>query len=140
LIIGVAKAGTSSLYAYLGQYSQVYTSPDYPAYFRQHGGATLVTTIDKYTYVTVRPLIACFDHRIGVHYGCVEQVCTVAEIQHPAVRACLRFLDLQQGIEIQRTSDLPKPMAPVAGRPFLAYLLQKRISRLAMRSVPWWSG
>lgn len=80
---------------------------DYPAYFRQHGGATLVTTIDKYTYVTVRPLCRCFDHRIGIHDGRVEQLCTLAAIQYPAVRECLRFLDLQGGIAIQLTSDLP---------------------------------
>lgn len=80
---------------------------DYPAYFRRHGGATLVTTIDKYTYVTLRPLSACFDHRLGIHYSRVEQCCTVAEIQHPTVRECLRFLGIHQGVEIGLNSDLP---------------------------------
>lgn len=80
---------------------------DYPTYFRQHGGATLVTTIDQYTYVTVRPLSACFDHRIGVYYDRVERVQTLAEIQHPAVRECLRFVGIDRGIEIHLMSDLP---------------------------------
>ncbi len=80
---------------------------DYPDYFRQHGGATLVTTIDQYTYVTVRPLSACFAHRIGVYYDRVEQVQTLAEIQHPAVRECLRFVGIDRGVEIHLMGDLP---------------------------------
>jgi len=80
---------------------------DYPAYFRQHGGATLVTTIDKYTYVTVNPLTEFFDHRIGVYYSRVERVKNLDEIQHPSVRECLRFLGIEHGVEIHIVSDLP---------------------------------
>ena len=80
---------------------------DYPAYFRRHGGATLVTTIDKYTYVTVRPLAASADHRLVVYYDRVEQVQTRAAIQHPGVRECLRFLGIEQGVAIHLASDLP---------------------------------
>ncbi len=80
---------------------------DYPAYFRRHGGATLVTTINKHTYVTVRPLSACFAPHISVRYGRIEQRCRWDEIQHAAVRECLRFLGIYQGVEIRLTSDLP---------------------------------
>ena len=80
---------------------------DYPAYFRQHGGATLVTTIDKYTYVTVNPLTEFFDHRIGVYYSRVERVKNLDEIEHPSVRECLRFLGIEHGVEIHIVSDLP---------------------------------
>lgn len=80
---------------------------DYPAYFRHHGGATLVTTIDKYTYVTVNSLTEFFDHRIGVYYSRVERVKNFDEIQHPSVRECLRFLGIEGGIEIHIVSDLP---------------------------------
>lgn len=80
---------------------------DYPAYFRHHGGATLVTTIDKYTYVTVSPLTEFFDHLIGVHYSRVERVKDLDEIQHPSVRECLRFLGIERGVELHIVSDLP---------------------------------
>ena len=80
---------------------------DYPVYFRRHGGATLVTTIDKYTYVTVSHLTEFFDHRIGVYYSRVERVKNLGEIQHPSVRECLRFLGIEHGIEIHIVSDLP---------------------------------
>src|SRR5205814_1231110 len=36
---------------------------DYPAWFKEHGGAVLATTIDKYCYISVRVLPPFFAHR-----------------------------------------------------------------------------
>lgn len=80
---------------------------DYPAYFQRHGGATLVTTIDKYTYVTVQPLAKQRAHRISVHYERTEQVQTLDELAHPSVRETLRFLGIAEGVELHLHSDLP---------------------------------
>jgi D-glycero-alpha-D-manno-heptose-7-phosphate kinase len=80
---------------------------DYPAYFRQHGGATLATTINKYTLVTVHPLTQFADHCVRVHYSHVEAVQHIDEIQHPSARECLRFLGIDGGVEIHYVSDLP---------------------------------
>lgn len=80
---------------------------DYPAYFRQHGGATLATTIDKYTYVTVSPLTDFFEHRIGVYYSKVERHAQLDQIEHPSVRECLRHMGVDNGVEIHIAADLP---------------------------------
>ena len=80
---------------------------DYPAYFRRHDGATLVTAIDKYTYVTVRPLAKHSTHRLSVHYERTEQVQTLDDLAHPAVRETLRFLGIAEGVELHLYSDLP---------------------------------
>lgn len=80
---------------------------DYPEYFSRHGGATLSTTIDRYTYVTVSPLTRFFDHRIRISYSKTELCATVDEIQHPSVRECLRFMNIAEGVEIAVVSDLP---------------------------------
>lgn len=80
---------------------------DYPEYFGQHGGATLGTSIDKYTYITVSPLTKFFDYRIRISYSKTELCKTVDEIQHPAVRECLRFMHVDGGVEIVVVSDLP---------------------------------
>lgn len=45
---------------------------DYPEYFAEHGGATLGTSINKYTYITVTPLTEFFDHNIRVSYSQTE--------------------------------------------------------------------
>jgi D-glycero-alpha-D-manno-heptose-7-phosphate kinase len=80
---------------------------DYPEHFSRHGGATLATSINKYTYVTVSRLTEFFDYRIRVSYSRTELCKSVAEIQHPAVRACLQFMNIDGGVEISVVSDLP---------------------------------
>lgn len=80
---------------------------DYPAYFREHGGATLVAAIDKFTFVTVHRLTRFADHNVRVHYSRVEAVRGIDEIQHPSARECLRFLGIEEGVEIHYVSDLP---------------------------------
>ena len=59
---------------------------DYPAWYRQHGGSVVATTIDKYCYLTCRFLPPFFEHRIRVVYSKIENCRDVSEIQHPAVR------------------------------------------------------
>jgi D-glycero-alpha-D-manno-heptose-7-phosphate kinase len=80
---------------------------DYPEHFSQYGGATLATSIDQYTYITVSPLTEFFDHRIRVSYSRTELCKEVDEIQHPSVRECLKFMGIERGVEINVVSDLP---------------------------------
>ncbi len=80
---------------------------DYPAWYRNHGGAVLATTIDKYCYITCRYLPPFFEHRIRVVYSKVENCQTIDEISHPSVREVLRFLNIDRGVEIHHDGDLP---------------------------------
>ena len=80
---------------------------DYPAWYRAHGGAVLATTIDKYCYITCRTLPPFFEHRIRVVYSRIEDRRSVDEIQHPAAREVLRFLNVSRGVEIHHDGDLP---------------------------------
>ena len=80
---------------------------DYPAYYREHGGAVLSTTINRYCYLTTRVLPPFFDHRYCIRYSKREDINRVEDIQHPSVRECLRFMKIDQGIEIVHTSDIP---------------------------------
>ena len=80
---------------------------DYPAWYRQHGGAVLAATIDKYCYISVRYLPPFFEHRLRVVYSKIENSQTVDEITHPAVRGVLRYLNIDRGIEIHHDGDLP---------------------------------
>lgn len=80
---------------------------DYPGWWREHGGAVLATTIDKYCYISVRELPPFFDHKFRVVYSIVENVKEIAEINHPAVRAVLQWLAVDKGLEIHHDGDLP---------------------------------
>ncbi|MGV3523543.1 MAG: kinase [Candidatus Sericytochromatia bacterium] len=80
---------------------------DYPAYFREHGGAVLATSFDKYCYISVRALPPFFGHKYRIVYSAIENVHDIAEIQHPAVRGVLQWSHNQDGLEIHHNGDLP---------------------------------
>jgi len=80
---------------------------DYPEYFREFGGATLVTTIDRYCHVTVHPLGQFQTDNFRIHYSKVESVKSLDEIQHPSARECLRHLKIDGGVEVHYVNDLP---------------------------------
>lgn len=80
---------------------------DYPGWYRQHGGAVLAATIDKYCYLTCRHLPPFFEHRIRVVYRKIETCETIDQITHPTVRETLRFLKLDRGVELHHDGDLP---------------------------------
>ena len=80
---------------------------DYPDYFEEYGGAVLSTTIDKYTYISVRWLPPFFEHKYRIVWSRIENVNGIEEIYHPAVRECLRFLDIHDGIVVNHDGDLP---------------------------------
>ena len=80
---------------------------DYPRWFRQHGGAVLSTTINKYCYLTVRHLPPFFEHKYRIVYSQVELTRKIEEIKHPAIRGILGESGLTQGLEIHHDADLP---------------------------------
>ncbi|MHB8279574.1 MAG: GHMP family kinase ATP-binding protein [Candidatus Humimicrobiaceae bacterium] len=80
---------------------------DYPAYYEEHGGACLSTTINRYCYITCRYLPPFFDHKFVVRYSKKELTKTIDEIVHPSARECLKFMGIDRGAEIIHTSDLP---------------------------------
>jgi D-glycero-alpha-D-manno-heptose-7-phosphate kinase len=80
---------------------------DYPVWYRQYGGSVLSTAIDKCCYITCRWLPPFFDHHSRISYSKVENVGRNDAIQHPSVRACLQFVGIEEGVEIQHVADLP---------------------------------
>jgi D-glycero-alpha-D-manno-heptose-7-phosphate kinase len=80
---------------------------DYPSWYLRNGGSVLSTSIDKYCYITCRVLPPFFEHKLRIVYSKMEQCQHYSEIKHPAVRETLRFLKLDQGLEIHHDGDLP---------------------------------
>jgi D-glycero-alpha-D-manno-heptose-7-phosphate kinase len=79
---------------------------DIPDWFDRFGGGVLSTTIDKYCYVTARPLPPFFDHNVRLAYSRIELVKELDEIQHPLIRAALQRFRCSN-IEIHYDADLP---------------------------------
>jgi D-glycero-alpha-D-manno-heptose-7-phosphate kinase len=80
---------------------------DYPVWYREHGGSVLATTINKCCYITCRRLPPFFEHHSRVSYSKVENVGRNDAIEHPSVRSCLQFLEINEGVEIHHVADLP---------------------------------
>jgi D-glycero-alpha-D-manno-heptose-7-phosphate kinase len=80
---------------------------DYPIWYREHGGAVLSTSINKYCYISCRYLPPFFDYKFRFRYSLREEVNAINEISHPSIRECLRFMNIENGIEMVHTSDIP---------------------------------
>ncbi|MCC6346059.1 MAG: kinase [Nitrospirales bacterium] len=80
---------------------------DYPVWYRENGGAVLSTSINKYCYISCRYLPPFFDYKYRIRYTLREETQTADEIKHPVVRECLKFLNIDRGIEMVHTSDIP---------------------------------
>ena len=80
---------------------------DYPAWYREHGGAVVGTAINKYSYISVRKLPPFFEHRYRIAYSRLEHVKEISQIMHPVVREVLAEMKTEEGLEIHSDSDLP---------------------------------
>lgn len=80
---------------------------DYPPWYLEHGGKVLGVAIDKYCYITCRKLPQFFAHKHRIVYSKIENVVDIDEIVHPSVRETMRYLGIQDGLEIHHDGDIP---------------------------------
>ncbi|EKD70271.1 MAG: hypothetical protein ACD_46C00581G0006 [uncultured bacterium] len=80
---------------------------DYHTWYQQHGAAVLSTTINHYCYLQCRLLPPFFEHKSRITWSKIEEINNHADIQHPAVRTVLEYLNIDQGVEITHQGDLP---------------------------------
>lgn len=80
---------------------------DYPAWYQEHGGIVLATTIDKYCYISCRYLPPFFEHNYRIVYSRIENCKSVDQIEHPAVRTVLKYMSCDLGLEVHHDGDLP---------------------------------
>jgi D-glycero-alpha-D-manno-heptose-7-phosphate kinase len=80
---------------------------DYPAWYQEHGGVVIATTINKYCYITCRHLPPFFEHKHRIVYSHIENVQSIGEIEHPAVRSTLGWFGCKKGLEVHHDGDLP---------------------------------
>lgn len=79
---------------------------DFPGYFTEHGGSVISTTFDKYCMVSVGHLPRFFEYTNQITYSKVERVKLIDEIEHPAVRNAMKYLDMHE-LRIDYEADLP---------------------------------
>ena len=80
---------------------------DYPVWYRDYGGSVLSTAIDKSCYITCRRLPPFFEYHSRISYSKIENVDDNGAIEHPSVRGCLKYLGIEEGVEVHHVADLP---------------------------------
>ena len=80
---------------------------DYPSWFVSHETKLISAAMANYCYISVKQLPPYFDYMNRVIYSKIESVRTFDEIEHPSVRACLKYLQVPNGISITHDGDLP---------------------------------
>jgi len=80
---------------------------DYPSWFVSHETKLISAAMANYCYISVKELPPYFDYVNRVIYSKIESVPTFDEIEHPSVRACLKHLQVPNGISITHDGDLP---------------------------------
>lgn len=79
---------------------------DFPEFYREHSGAVISTTFDKYCHVNVRELPPLFDYKTYLSYAQIEKVNSIEEIKHPAIRNAMEWLGLER-IALNYDADIP---------------------------------
>lgn len=80
---------------------------DYPSYFRNHPGAVLGGTIDKFVYIQALPLSPIAEERFRITYRNTESVGQIDAIQHPVIRESLKHFRWSDPLNVATMSDLP---------------------------------
>lgn len=80
---------------------------DYPVWFKEHGGAVLAASINRYCYISCRFFPPFFEFKHRIVWSRIELVQSTADIQHPAVREAISLLKIDEGLEIHHDGDLP---------------------------------
>ena len=76
---------------------------DLPSFFHLKAGVVLSFTIDKFIYVQVKRRD---DNKFNLFYGSVEFVDSIEEINHEIVKATLRKMNIDYGLDIIISSDI----------------------------------
>jgi len=81
---------------------------DLPSFYKNNEyGAVLNTSIDSFIYVTIKKHSELFPEKFRLNYSSTEQANKIDEINHPIIRECLRFLNIDDRLYISTIADSP---------------------------------
>tara|TARA_B100001250_G_scaffold213427_1_gene183078 strand:- start:32446 stop:33402 length:957 start_codon:yes stop_codon:yes gene_type:complete len=78
---------------------------DLPNFYKNYKGAVVSTSINKYIYISLQNY---FDSsRIKLKYSKLEEIDNTNSIKHPIIRSLLSHFNLNKGLEITSSADVP---------------------------------
>ena len=78
---------------------------DMPDFYSKHPGAVISTTINQYMYISSHRFFE--PDQIRAKYSKTETVKSVAELQHPILRAVFNQFGISGGLEVSSIADVP---------------------------------
>ena len=80
---------------------------DFETFFSKRNSKVISFSIDKYCYVNLRKLLPYFGSKYRISWSLIEEVSSLEEITHPSIKACIEYLKVKDGLEINTVGDLP---------------------------------
>ncbi len=77
---------------------------DLPSYYEKFGGFLIAAAIDRYVYITLHKT---FQPGFIIKYSSMERVLHADKIKHPIIRESLKYLGLDNNLEIASMADIP---------------------------------
>jgi D-glycero-alpha-D-manno-heptose-7-phosphate kinase len=81
---------------------------DIPSFYKTNSyGSILSSAINKYIYVSVKTHSEIYPEKIRLNYSETEQVKNIEKIKNPIIKACLKYLEIDDNIYISTVADAP---------------------------------
>ncbi len=93
---------------------------DLPFYCSKFGSSLITAAINKYVYITVSKRV---EKSIKINYSKTEIANSIDEINHPLIREALRFVDINNSIEIHSVGEVEAGTGLGSSSVFLVGLL-----------------
>ena len=80
---------------------------DFPKWYRNNKSFVISTSINHYSYITLKELPKIFKYKFRIRYFYREEAKKINEIKHPVIRSILNFKKFKGGLDIVHHGDLP---------------------------------
>ena len=80
---------------------------DYNKWYESNKGVVISTSINKYSYITIRKANNFFDYHSRIIWSVIEEVENNNHIKHPVIKEILKYHKYTHGLEIHHDGDLP---------------------------------
>lgn len=119
-------------------------STDYPAWYRENGGAVISTTLNKYSFLVLRKLPPIFDYKYRIRYYDRQETQNLDDIQVDVIRESIKYMNFEDGLDITHHGDLPNRTGVGSSSSFsvsllhgLSVLQNKQITKreLALKAI-----
>jgi D-glycero-alpha-D-manno-heptose-7-phosphate kinase len=80
---------------------------DFPEFFNNQPTTIISSSINKFCYTSLKKQLIVDESKYKLSYSMIDKVDNIKDIEHPVIRACLKYFDVNDPLEIHYDADLP---------------------------------